>query len=236
MRSSGSQGVTVKSAVEERFSIRRMIIAVVFAASGGEAVASADEDLSPQERTIPILGVTLSYGLPIGTVTNLAVTFQERRDAAGLMLVFLRGPGKLSPKAQTSIQQAVYRAAQAANLSTDSWTVTISVPNAVTIHGDSLSAMVGLTVVALAKRDPIRGDVIITGGVAPDGHISKAGGLSLKLAAASDAHIRHVIVPDEYDPDEPEWETPFLMQVSPVNSLQQAYHTFTGIPIAGPRP
>jgi hypothetical protein len=236
MRSSGSQGVTVKSAVEERFSIRRMIIAVVFAASGGEAVASADEDLSPQERTIPILGVTLSYGLPIGTVTNLAVTFQERRDAAGLMLVFLRGPGKLSPKAQTSIQQAVYRAAQAANLSTDSWTVTISVPNAVTIHGDSLSAMVGLTVVALAKRDPIRGDVIITGGVAPDGHISKAGGLSLKLAAASDAHIRHVIVPDEYDPDEPEWETPFLMQVSPVESLQQAYHTFTGIPIAGPRP
>jgi hypothetical protein len=228
--------VTVKSAVEERFSIRRMIIAVVFAASGGEAVASADEALPPQERTIPILGVTLSYGLPIGTVTNLAVIFQERRDAAGLMLVFLRGPGKLSPKAQTSIQQAIYRAAQAANLSTDSWTVTISVPNAVTIHGDSLSAMVGLTVVALAKRDPIKGDVIITGGVAPDGHISKAGGLSLKLAAASDAHIRHVIVPDEYDPDEPEWETPFLMQVSPVYSLQQAYQTFTGIPIAGPRP
>jgi hypothetical protein len=26
------------------------------------------------------------------------------------------------------------------------------------------------------------------------------------------------------------------MQVSPVESLQQAYHTFTGIPIAGPRP
>lgn len=226
----------MKSAAGEHVSIRRMIIAAALAASGGEAVASADEDLSPQERTIPILGVTLSYGLPIGTVTNLAVTFQERRDASGLMLVFLRGPGKLSPKAQTSIQQAIYRAAQAANLSTDSWTVTISVPNAVTIHGDSLSAMVGLTVVALAKRDPLRGDVIITGGVAPDGHISKAGGLSLKLAAASDAHIRHVIVPDEYDPDEPEWETPFLMRVSPVDSLQQAYHTFTGIPIAGPRP
>ena len=217
-------------------SLRLAIIAIVLAASGGEAVASADDDLSPQERTISILGVTLSYGRLIGTVTNLEVTFQERRDASGLMLVFLRGPGKLSPKAQTSIQQAIYRAAQAANLSTDSWTVTISVPNAVTIHGDSLSAMVGLTVVALAKRDPLRGDVVITGGVAPDGHISKAGGLSLKLAAASDAHIRHVIVPDEYDPDEPEWETPFLMRVSPVDSLQQAYHTFTGIPIAGPRP
>lgn len=223
-------------ALDEHGSIRRTIIAIAFAASSGEAVTSASEDLPPQELTIPILGVTLSYGLPIGTVTNLAVTFHERRDAAGLMVVFLRGPGKLSPKAQTSIQQAIYRAAQAADLSTDSWTVTISVPHAVTIHGDSLSAMVGLTVVALAKRDPIRGDVIITGGVAPDGHISKAGGLSLKLAAASDAHIRHVIVPDEYDPDEPEWETPFLMRVSPVNSLQQAYYTYTGIPIAEPRP
>jgi hypothetical protein len=228
--------VTVNLAVGKRFSIARIVIAVVIAASGGEVVTSASEDLPPQEQTIPILGVTLSYGLPIGTVTSLTVTFQERQDAAGLMLVFLRGPGRLSPRTQTSIQQAIYRAARAANLSTDSWTITISVPSAVTIHGDSLSAMVGLTVVALAKRDPIRGDVIITGGVAPDGHISKAGGLSLKLAAASEAHIRHVIVPDEYDPDDPEWETPFLMRVSPVNSLQQAYHTFTGIPIAGSRP
>jgi hypothetical protein len=209
---------------------------VLYATPDGEVFAAVRGDISPEERTIPILGVTLFFGRPIGTVTSLVLTFRERDDTAGLMIAFLRGPGRLSPTAQTSVQQAIYRAAQAANLSTDSWTVTISVPSAVTIHGDSLSAMVGLTVVALAKRDPIKDDIIITGGVAPDGHISKAGGLSLKLAAASAAQIRHVIVPDEYDPDEPDWETPFLMRVSPVNSLQQAYQTFTGIPISGPRP
>lgn len=104
--------------------------------------------------------------------------------------------------AQTSVQQAIYRVAHTAKLSTDSWTVTISVPNPITIYGDSLSAMVGLTVIALAKQDPIMEDCVITGGIAPDGHISKAGGLSLKLEAASTAHIHHVLVPDEFDPPE----------------------------------
>lgn len=220
----------------ERFqNLARLIgcvtIAALFVTTAGEAFASVQEDNSAQERTIPILGVTLAYGRPIGTVTSLALTFQERGDASGLMVAFLRGPGKLSPKAQTAVQQAIYRAAQAANLSTDSWTVTISVPSAVTIHGDSLSAMVGLIVVALAKRDPIKDGIIITGGLAPDGRISKAGGLSLKLAAASEAHIRHVVVPDEFDPAEPDRPTPFLMQVSPVDSVQQAYHTLTGSPL-----
>jgi predicted S18 family serine protease len=109
--------------------------------------------------------------------------------------------------------------------------VTISVPNPITIYGDSLSAMVALTVIALAKHDSIMEDCIITGGIAPDGHISKAGGLSLKLAAASKSHIHHVLVPDEFDPSEPDWQTPFLMHVSPVDSVQQAYQALTGSPI-----
>lgn len=180
-------------------------------------------------RTIPILGVTLSGdGQPIGTVTRLTLTFQERTDHTGLMVSFTRGPGKLSRKAQTSVQQAIYRAALAADLSTDTWTVMISVPDRITIYGDSLSAMVCITVVALAKRDPIKEDTIITGGISPDGRISKAGSLSLKLAAASAAHIRHVLVPDEFDPAEPDRQTPFLMQVSPVDSVQQAYQMLTG--------
>ena len=81
------------------------------------------------------------------------------------------------------------------------------------------------------QADSILEDCIITGGIAPDGHISKAGGLSLKLAAASKSHIRQVLVPDEFDPAEPNWQTPFLMHVSPVDSVQQAYQTLTGNPI-----
>ncbi|OQW37240.1 MAG: hypothetical protein A4E19_13820 [Nitrospira sp. SG-bin1] len=199
----------------------------------GEPFASTNgEEGSPRERIIPILGVTISGGgQPIGTVTSLTLTFQERTDHRGLMVSFLRGPGKLSPMAQTSIQQAIYRAASAAGLSTDAWTVTIAVPQPVTIYGDSLSAMVGLTVTALAKHDSIMDDRIITGGIAPDGHISKTGGLSYKLAAANAAHIRRVLVPDVLDPEEAEWQTPFLMHVSPVESVQQAYQVLTGNPI-----
>ena len=198
---------------------------------GGEAFAFIESGNSPHDRTISILGVTVSSSGPIGTVTSIALTFQERTDQTGLMIGFTGGPGRLSRMAQTSVQQAIYRVAHTAKLSTDSWTVTISVPNPITIYGDSLSAMVALTVIALAKQDSIMDDCIITGGIAPDGHISKAGGLSLKLAAAGKSHIHHVLVPDEFDPSEPDWQTPFLMHVSPVDSVQQAYQTLTGSPI-----
>ncbi|HWF59429.1 MAG TPA: S16 family serine protease [Nitrospira sp.] len=207
------------------------VIAVLLTvALGGEAFAFEGES-SPHERTISILGVTVSSRGPIGTVTSIVLTFQERTDQTGLMIGFTRGPGRLSRMAQTSVQQAIYRVARMAKLSTDSWTVTISVPTPITIYGDSLSAMVGLTVIALAKRDTIAEDCIITGGIAPDGHISNASGLALKLAAASKSHIRQVLVPDEFDPAEPDWQTPFLMHVSPVDSVQQAYQTLTGSPI-----
>jgi len=206
------------------------IAAFLTVALGGEAFAFEGES-SPHERTISILGLTVSSRGPIGTVTSITLTFQERTDQTGLMIGFTGGPGRLSRMAQTSVQQALYRAAHTAQLSTDSWTVTISVPNPITIYGDSLSAMVALTVIALAKHDSIMEDCIITGGIAPDGHISKAGGLSLKLAAASKSHIHHVLVPDEFDPSEPDWQTPFLMHVSPVDSVQQAYQALTGSPI-----
>lgn len=207
------------------------IAVLVIVTINGEAFAVLEDENSPLERTISILGVTMSGGQPIGTITSLALTFQERTDRTGLMVGFMGGEGRLSPMAQTSVQQAIYRTAQKANLSTDSWTVTVSVPNPVIIYGDSLSAMVALTVIALAKGDAIMDDCIITGGVAPDGHISKAGGLSWKISAAGKAHIRRVLVPDEFDPTETDWQTPFLMQVSRVDSVQQAYQTLTGSPI-----
>lgn len=54
--------------------------------------------------------------------------------------------------AQTSTDQAIRRASRSLGLSTDSWSVALAVPYAgMTIYGDSLSAMVALTVVALAK-------------------------------------------------------------------------------------
>ncbi len=182
-----------------------------------------------REQLIPILGVTLSDQEPAGTVTTMTVAFEQRADPTGLMVVFSSGPGRLSPMAQTSIQQAIYRAARTAGLSTDSWTVTLTVPHqGVTVYGNSLSAMVALTVIALAQGETIPRDRVITGGITPDGHISTAGGLALKLAAAQEAQINRVLVPEEVDPADGEWRTPFLMHVSPVRTLQQAYLGLTG--------
>lgn len=169
---------------------------------------------------------------PIGTVAHVIVSFAERSDATGLAVIFPGSVGKLSPMAQTSIEQGIYRAARVAGISTDSWTVMVTVVQPkVTIYGNSLSAMVGLTVIAMAKGQAILPDRVMTGGIAPDGHILTVGGIPLKIEAAGLANLKRVIVPDEISPDDGDWQTPFLMHVSPVSSLQQAYFGLTGNPL-----
>jgi predicted S18 family serine protease len=186
-----------------------------------------------REQIIPIVGVTLGQGRePTGMVTNLILTFEERTDQGGLAVLFRSAPGRFSPLAQTAVQQAIYRTAKAAGLSTDTWTVVLSVPDpGLTVHGDSLSAMVGLSVIALAKGEVIPPDRVITGTVTPDGYIARVGSVPLKVDAANQAHIRRVLVPEEQDVGDPDWETPFLMQVSPVGSVSQAYWALTDHPL-----
>ncbi len=207
---------------------RLAALSVLLLCGGGEAVASPGAPLIQRDRTIPILGITLSKSGPIGVVTSVNLHFEQRDDQSGLMVQFVSGAGTFSPKAQTSVQQAIYRAARAAGLSTDSWTVRLSAPDDRRVYGDSLSAMIGLTVIAFAKNDRILEDRIITGGIAPDGRISTVGGLSLKIDAARKANIRRVLIPEESDPTESDWQTPFLMHISPVGSVQDAYLALTG--------
>lgn len=186
-----------------------------------------------REQIIPIVGVTLGHGQePTGMVANLVLYFEERTDYEGLAVLFRSTPGRFSPLAQTAIQQAIYRTAKAAGLSTDTWTVVLSVPDpGLTVHGDSLSAMVALSVVALAKGEFIPPDRVITGTVTPDGYIARVGSVPLKVDAANQAHIRRVLVPEEQDVGDRDWETPFLMQVSPVGSVSQAYWALTDHPL-----
>ena len=184
------------------------------------------------EQQIPILGVMIDADRVIGTVAHITVSFAERTDSTGLAVVFRRGAGKLSPMAQTSTEQAIHRAAGAAGLSTNSWTVMVTVDEPkMTIHGNSLSAMVGLTVIAMAKGQRILPDRVLTGGIDRDGHILSVGGIPLKVKAAGLAHLKRVLVPEELSPDDGDWQTPFLMQVSPVSSLQQAYLGLTDQPL-----
>jgi len=181
-----------------------------------------------REQVIPILGITLDDRHISGAVATVRVSFAERRDHSGLAMHFLNAPGRFSPMAQTAIEQAVYRTARAAGLKMDRWTVILSVLDpGLTLYGESLSAMVGLSVVALAKGDSVPPDRVMTGAVTPDGHIAPVGSVSLKVRAAEQAHMRRIVVPDETDPADADWRTPFLLQVSPVASVEQAYLALT---------
>ncbi len=188
----------------------------------------------PKEQLVPVLGITMERE-PTGTVVYVALAFQERDDHTGLMVQFRSAPGRFSRMAQTSIEQAILRVAHSMHLSPDSWSVVLTVPHeGLTIYGESLSAMVGLTVLAMAKGATIAPDRVMTGTVTPDGHIGPVGSVPMKVIAAREAHIRRVLVPAEQDPADGDWRTPFLMHISPVVSVDQAYAALTE-PLPSPR-
>jgi hypothetical protein len=201
-----------------------LMMVVLVPLGGGSGQAYTKEEL------IPILGTTMGTA-PIGEVVYLNVSFEERRDRGGLAVQFKRGPGRFSPMVQTAVQEGIYRAASALGVSPDSWTVTLSLPYpGVTLYGQSCSAMIALSVVALANGAIIPPDRVITGTVTPDGHIGTVGAVPLKVAAAYEAHLRRVLVPEEQDLGDSDVATPFLMQISPVSTVTQAYQALTDLP------
>lgn len=159
--------------------------------------AAAQGDYRTQ--LVPILGVTREVN-QTGTVAYIILSFAKRADQGGLAVHYKNGPGRFSQMAQTATEQAIDRTAHALGLSTDSWTVLLSVPyQGATVYGDSLSAMVALSVVALAKGEVIPPDRVITGTVTTDGRIGSVGGIPLKVAAANQARLRMVLVPDKQE-------------------------------------
>jgi predicted S18 family serine protease len=180
-----------------------------------------------RDQLVPILGVTRALS-PTGTVAYLVLLFEKRAGQGGLAVHFQNDPGRFSQMAQTATEQAIDRTAHALGLSTDSWTVVLSVPYpGATMYGDSLSAMVALSVVALAQGAVIPRDRVITGTVTPDGRIGPVGGIPLKVAAAHQAHLRMVLVPDKPATAEGNWEASSSMQVSQVDSVSHAYQALT---------
>ena len=148
------------------------------------------------QQLIPVLGLTTGEHA-VGTVIYLALSFEERSDRSGLMVHFQNGPGRLSRMAQMSTDQAIRRAASSLGLSTNSWSVTLAVPYAgVTIYGESLSAMVGVSVAAMAMGYSVPSGVVMTGTITSDGGIGPVGGVPLKVVAAGHARMRQVLVLD----------------------------------------
>lgn len=183
-------------------------------------VDAARAQSRPREQYIPVLCVTAEKK-PVGKVIYILVLFAKRDDVGGLDVHFITGPGRLSQKTQAATAQAIARTALALGLSTDSWSVGLSVSDpGVTIEGDSLSAMVGLTIGAMAKGVSIPRNRIITGTVTGDGRIGSVGAVALKVTAAHQAGLDMVLVPAT---THSKWKAPPLIQVLTVGSVSQAY-------------
>ncbi len=180
--------------------------------------------------SIPILGTSLNLQhKPMGLVVQILIDLQERQDQNGLQIQFYTGPGQFSLFARKAIHLAITRAFEAANLPSESWTVLLTFPySGRTVYGESLSAMVGLSVVAMAKGEqPLEGRAL-TGTITDQGSIGAVGGLQLKILAAYHNHFHRVLIPGDYDIREGDWHTPFLMHVSPVGTVDEAYFGLTG--------
>jgi predicted S18 family serine protease len=153
------------------------------------------------------------------------VLFANGDDAGGLDVHFLSGPGRFSQKAQAATTQAIAGAARALGLHTDSWRIGLSVPYpGLIIDGDSLSAMVSLAVVAMAKGEAISRHRVISGTVTPDGRIGPVGDVDLKVAAAHQAGLHMVLTPSTTLPKR--GLSPSI-QISQVGTVAQAYQALT---------
>jgi len=186
---------------------------------------------TPREQLIPILGVTTGqkesgrHGL-LCTGLVRRTTGPDRSDAA-----LPHNTRRFSRMAQTSIEQAIRRSARSLGVSIDSWTVELSVPYAgMTIYGDSVSAMVSLSVAAMAQGKTVSTGHVLTGTVTPDGEIGPIGSVPLKVQAARAAKLRRVVVSKHTPAGEHAGNLPVSIQVSPVQSVPEALDALTDSP------
>lgn len=188
-----------------------------------------------QKQSVTFLGTTLDLdGEPIGIVAELDISFRKQEGQEALNVTFSSGPGKFSPFTQVAIQSGIVSAARMAGLNPKTWNIFLKFPTpGVTIYGDSLTAMVSVVSLAMANDNSIILNRVLTGKVTHDGHIGAVGGIPLKIQAAFEEHIPRVIVPEDQFPEDSDWQTPFLMQISPVNTVLQAYQVLTGATLTG---
>lgn len=213
----------------------RMFVCLIFA--GGfcqiPQIAGADDAIW-QQQTVVFLGTSLDRDHhPIGVVAKLQMAFRKQNRQETLNVAFSSGPGKFSPLTQVAIQEGIKRVAVAAHLDPRSWDIFLTVPYpGITIYGESLSAMVSLAVLAMANHDPILANRVMTGRITRDGQIGAVGGIPLKIQAAYAEHIGRVIIPEDRFQEDSDWQNPFLMHISPVKTMFQAYQMLTGRPLS----
>lgn len=185
---------------------------------------------APVEQMVPVLSHVWEANAK-GSVDYVHITFDRRADAAGLAIHFKTTPGRFSRSAKTSIEEAIRYTARALNLSPDSWTVVFSVPYPdITISGESLSGMVGLSVAAMATGRTIDSGLLLTGLITPEGHIGPVGTAPLRIPAPGRARLRRVLVSREQIVAERDQPARDLMPITPIATVTHAFQELTGNP------
>ena len=68
----------------------------------------------------------------------------------------------------------------------------------------------------------------MTGTITEDGHIGRVGGIPYKVEAAYAEHMNRILIPEEQDIGDGDWRNPFMMQISPISTIDKAYYALTG--------
>ena len=183
-----------------------------------------------RQQTLIFLGTTLdSNHQPVGLLAKLEIAFRTQKHQSSLNVTFSSGPGHFSPLTQAAVQEGIKASALAAGVDGRTWDVFLTFPYpGITVYGESLSATVSLAVLAMANHDPLLANRVITGKITPDGHLGAVGGIPLEIQAAYVEHIQRVIIPEDRHQEDGEWQTPFLMHITPVNTVLKAYPLLIG--------
>lgn len=192
------------------------------------------EVIESRRMIVPVIGTTRAAGgagAPYGVFYDIDLVWEKRADELGLVVRFNGGLGRFAPPSQTAIEQAIRRAAKFAGEDTKSWSVILGAPDSwATIFGDSLSAMVGLSVVAMSRGHAVPTDRIMTGTIQDNGRIGAVDGIALKIWN-SQYRFRRVIIPGNTELTDLPPRNPFLLQVTLASTVADAYQALTDEPI-----
>jgi hypothetical protein len=190
-------------------------------------LTSSSAFAAQREQLIPILGHAME-SRSSKTVGYLIARFETRRDQSGLVLRFNNSPGRLSRVAQTSIAHAIRRTAQSLDLSTDSWTVVLTVPYPeTTLYGEDVSAMVGLSVAAMATGRTLTPGLVMTATITPEGCIGPVGSAPLKVPRTGRGRLRRILVSTDQVIAAADNPPTSAVQISPMRSITQAFQELT---------
>lgn len=163
-------------------------------------IAAINASLVKTREEISILNYSDSRSTRVLAVNDIDVAMPieiEARNGVGLLLD-MEGV-LLDETVQESMKTAFKVAQEVTGDNLDGreiiFRIRNTLPEVVTITGESAGAAMTIALIALAEGKAIRKDVLITGVIQPDGSIGRAAGIAQKARAAREANATTLLVP-----------------------------------------